>query len=81
MSSLALTLEKRCPIDVKKLECSDFLVIDMDTGKQLDRCQWANDNTGEIGYFAKDEKGKTLTDNLITEKRNIKLVYRPLEEK
>lgn len=61
--------------------CADFLVIDMDTGKELDRCKWADDEIGEIGYFARDKKGNTIVDNLIIEKRNIKLVYRPLEEK
>ena len=52
--------------------CDHFLVIDMDTGEELNRCTWANDDTGE--YSESSVENGVINNTL--KKANIKLVYK-----
>jgi len=49
--------------------CDNFSVIDLDTGKELDRCKWADDETGEYCEYDGHR-------NYIIKQGNIKLVYK-----
>lgn len=57
--------------------CDNVIVFDLDTGKELDRCKWANDETGEYQVFI---DFKNHVPNYEIKKGNIKIVYRPLNE-